>query len=166
LPSRGRRLFVMLAHDSRTSRVEKQRTDMTISMSSLGNDIIIESKRKLPLLPTEQEFLNIIRTIGVIVAENIFNEIRTKDSTAIFFSEKSMINFAYEYGPERAKDLIVILKMNNKVYPNSTETMIWLAQAHMAINEKEEARKYLSKTLQIEPGNQKAQKLLMIVNSN
>ena len=44
-----------------------------------------------------------------------------------FFPEKSMINFAYEYGPERAKDLIVILKMNNKVYPNSTETMIWLA---------------------------------------
>jgi Tfp pilus assembly protein PilF len=56
--------------------------------------------------------------------------------------------------------------MNNEVYPNSTETLIWLAQEHMAINEKEEARKYLNNTLQIDPGNQKAQKLLTIINSN
>lgn len=147
-------------------RVEKQRTDLTISMSSMGNDIMIESKRKLPLPPTEHEFLNIIRTKGAEMAENIFNEIRLKDSTAIFFSEKSMISFAYEYGPERANDLITILKMNNEVYPNSTETLIWLAQAHMAINEKEEARKYLNNVLKIEPGNQKVQKLLFIINGN
>jgi hypothetical protein len=139
---------------------------MTISMSSMGNDIIIESKRKLPLPPTEQEFLNIIRTKGGYEAENIFNEIRSKDSTAIFFSEKSMISFAYEYGPEGANDLITILKMNNEVYPNSTETLIWLAQAHMAINEEEEARKYLNNALKIEPGNQKVQKLLFIINGN
>jgi len=132
----------------------------------MGNDIIIESKRKLPFPPTEQVFLNIIRTKGGYEAENIFNEIRSKDSTAIFFSEKSMINFAYEYGPERAKDLIILLNMNIKVYPNSTDTLIWLAQAHMAINENEEARKYLRKILQIEPSNQKTQKLLLILNNN
>jgi len=135
-------------------------------LTSLGKNIQMESGRKIPDPPTEQEFLNIIRTKGAEVAENIFNEIRLKDSTAIFFSEKSMINFAYEYGPERAKDLIALLNMNIKVYPNSTETLLWLAQAHIAINEKEEAKKYLSKVLKIEPGNQKAQKLLLIINSN
>lgn len=77
-----------------------------------------------------------------------------------------MINFAYEYGPERAKDLIILLNMNIKVYPNSTKTLIWLAQSHMAINEKEEAKKYLNNVLKIEPGNQKAQKLLLIIRSN
>jgi cytochrome c-type biogenesis protein CcmH/NrfG len=77
-----------------------------------------------------------------------------------------MISFAYEYGPERANDLITILKMNNEVYPNSTETLIWLAQAHLAINEKEEARKYLNNALKIEPGNQKVRKLLFIINGN
>ena len=56
--------------------------------------------------------------------------------------------------------------MNIKVYPNSTDTLIWLAQAHMAINENEEARKNLCKSLQIEPGNQETQKLLLILNNN
>jgi len=156
--------ILSFCNDIIKSGVEKQKTDMTISLSSMESDFKIESKRKLPLPPTEREFLSIIRINGAKAAENIFNEIRLKDSTAVFFSEKAIINFAYEFGPERAQDLIILLNMNIDVYPNSTETLIWLAQAHMAINENEEAKKYLYNILKIEPGNQKAQKLLLRLN--
>jgi len=130
-----------------------------------GENAEVHEKKKLPAPPSESEFISIIRTRGAKEAVKMFNQIRSTDSTANFFSAEAITAFAYEFGPEKAEDLIDLLQMNIVAHPESIESFVWLVQACMALGETDEARKYLDKIKKIDPDNKKARILLSMIEN-
>ena len=118
------------------------------------------SREALPAPPTPAQFVEIVETQGVDAAARLFHELRSRDPGLVPFDEQRLLRFATEWGPERSKDLLVLLDLNLEVYPNSVDTRFWLAQVYLALDDKTAAVKTLEKALSIDPSHEKAKKLL------
>ncbi|RPH92521.1 hypothetical protein EHM69_12605 [candidate division KSB1 bacterium] len=126
----------------------------------ISNDIQHQWKPARCHPPREKEFLQIINERGVAEAVRIFADVRSKDSTAVFFREEDLLQYTIEWGPERADELLRLLLMNIQAYPQSADSYFWLGQVSLAKNDLENARKSLRQALTINPEHEKAKKLL------
>jgi tetratricopeptide (TPR) repeat protein len=129
-----------------------------------SNSWNITGKKKIEPPPTEEEFIEIIRNEGVDKACRIFNEARQQDSSACFFGEKTILNYAIAWGPERADDLIRLLEINLEAYPRSSESYFWLGQCYLSKDNHDKAVEYFNETLKIDPAHEKARKILSKCN--
>ena len=86
---------------------------------------------------------------GVAKARQIYDETRKKDKTTILFPENELNQFGYQVLQEgRAKDAIIIFKMNVDEYPKSANTYDSLSDAYLADGNKEEALRFAEKALE------------------
>jgi dienelactone hydrolase len=85
---------------------------------------------------------------GAAKARQIYDETR-KDKTTILFPEGELNQFGYQVLQEgRAKDAIIIFKMNVDEYPKSANTYDSLSDAYLADGNKEEALRFAEKALE------------------
>ena len=87
---------------------------------------------------------------GVAKARQIYDDTRKKDKTTVLFPESELNQFGYQVLQEgRAKDAIVIFKMNVDEYPKSANTYDSLSDAYLADGNKEEALRYAEKAIEM-----------------
>ena len=87
---------------------------------------------------------------GVSKARQIYDETRKTDKKTVLFPEADLNQFGYELLQDgRAKDAIVVFKMNNEEYPNSANTYDSLSDAYLADGNNDEALRLAEKTLEM-----------------
>lgn len=87
---------------------------------------------------------------GVSKARQIYDETRKTDKKTVIFSEEDLNQFGYELlQGGRAKDAIVVFKMNNEEYPNSANTYDSLSDGYLADGNNDEALRLAEKTLEM-----------------
>jgi hypothetical protein len=78
----------------------------------------------------------------------------------VLADEERLLRYAVLWGPERSQDLLTLLELNLEAYPRSAETHVWLAQAHLALEDEAAARRALETALAIDPGHERGRRLL------
>ncbi len=102
--------------------------------------------------PTPEEFIDIIREVGVERAFEIYEKF--KGSGWVFFTEAVFNSIGYQFFQGgNLEDAIRIFKMNTDAYPLSANTWDSLAETCEASGQDEQAVKYLKKALEILPGD-------------
>ena len=81
------------------------------------------------------------------------------DPGLLLLEEPTLLEYATLWGPERSDELLKLLGINLEMYPRSAATYLWLAQVHLAKNDKPSALNCLDALLNIEPGHAKAIRL-------
>jgi tetratricopeptide (TPR) repeat protein len=131
----------------------------------IGESCSFQFRQGLPEPPDEEEFLKIVSEKGSAAAVDVFRRFRSADPALKIFSEKAIIDLVYQYGPEKAAELIPLLEINLECYPGSAESCLWLAQSWLALDKREKALEYARKALELDPENEKARKLIGMISS-
>ncbi len=107
------------------------------------------------------EFFNIVYSQGVNAAVQYFHEKREAEPDIILFDEREMNALGYSFLQKgKTKDAIELFKLNTIAYPNSSNTYDSLGEAYLADGQKELAIKNYEKSLELNPNNTNAQKVL------
>jgi len=114
---------------------------------------------KLPPYPTE--FIKIAQTEGVAKAKEIYNTVRSKDKSWKLFAENQMNILGYQFlGKNMIQDAIDIFSMILLDNPNSWNGYDSLAEAYLKSGDKEKAIANYKKSLELNPHNTNAVKML------
>ena len=90
-----------------------------------------------------------------------YREIKSDAETHLYFDEREFNALGYRLmGKGRMKDAIEIFKLNVEMYPQSANVYDSLAEAHMNDGQKELAIKNYKKSLELNPDNTNAKKML------
>lgn len=102
-----------------------------------------------PKTVTDEFWTAVAAPGGAVKARQIYDETRKKDKTTVLFPEGELNQFGYQVLQEgRAKDAIIIFKMNVDEYPKSANTYDSLSDAYLADGNKEEALRFAKKALE------------------
>jgi len=105
----------------------------------------------------EKEFFEILGHKGVSEAVHAFKEARKHNDHSLYFSEQALNQAAYGYLQDgKVKEAIELFKLNVMAYPDSWNTYDSLAEAYLAVGDKELAIFYYEKSLKLNPGNSNA----------
>jgi pimeloyl-ACP methyl ester carboxylesterase len=107
------------------------------------------------------EFFRVLNTDGVAAAVELFNRMNSEDKDYKPFSENRMNVLGYQYLQSgKIADAIEIFKMNVRAYPEAANTYDSLGEAYMTNGDKELAIKNYKKSLELNPANTNAEKML------
>jgi putative CocE/NonD family hydrolase len=105
-------------------------------------------------IPTEDEFIEVIRAQGVAEAVGVFQSVRGREPDAVVFSEGAMNRLGYEYVNEgRVEEAIEIFKLNVMAYPDASNTYDSLGEAYMMHGDIEQAIANYKKSVELNPEN-------------
>ncbi len=83
-------------------------------------------------IPTEEEFVQIIRERGIAAATEVFQEVRLQAQDTVIFSQSAMNRLGYQYVNEgRVEEAIGIFELNVLAYPDASNTYDSLGEAFM-----------------------------------
>ena len=110
------------------------------------NLVSVTFKESLPLPPTEEKFLELIREGAFDQAHNVYKEVKTRDPKYILFKEQNLINLAFILFDDlnRRIDAIKIMKLNIEEYPESYKSYGYLARLYEKNQEWKNALNYFS----------------------
>lgn len=125
------------------------------------------SHNAIKLPPYPNEFINIIKTEGASKAKQIYTEVRSKDLFWKLFTERQMIVLGYQLmnnnKTEDAKDIFSMILMDN---PQSWNGYDSIGEAYYKLGDKEKAIANYKKSLELNPQNTNATKMLKEIESN
>jgi tetratricopeptide (TPR) repeat protein len=111
--------------------------------------------------PTPDQFIKIARTQGVAQAKQIYNDVRSTDKYWKLFKENQMNVLGYQLlGNGNMDDAIEVFTLISLEYPNSWNAFDSLGEAWLKKGNKELAKKYLEKSVDLLPQNTHAIELL------
>ena len=123
--------------------------------------VTAKSRKGYKVPPKEEYFFNIIRNEGIAAAIEIFKNARKIDPEVILFSESGLNRIGYEImRSNRKKEALEIFKLNAQNYPKSSNVFDSLGEAYMLNGNNELAIKNYKKSLEINPENTNAAKML------
>jgi len=107
------------------------------------------------------EFFSILHSGGVDAAVQYFHKKREAEPEIILFEEREINALGYSFLQSRKiKEAIELFKLNTIAYPKSGNTYDSLGEALLADGQKDLAIKNYEKSLELNPGNTNAQKVL------
>lgn len=107
------------------------------------------------------EFFHILNSLGVDTAVQYFHKKREAKPGIILFEEREMNALGYRFLQNgKIKEAIELFKLNTIAYPNSSNTYDSLGEAYLADGQKDLAVKNYEKSLELNPNNTNAQKVL------
>ncbi len=120
---------------------------VTLEQPAVFNEIVLTFLR-------EKKFFEILGQKGVREAVNAFLEAQKRDDHSLYFSEQKLNQAGYAYlQGGKVKEAIELFKLNVMAYPDSWNTYDSLAEAYLAVGNKELAIFYYEKSLKLNPGN-------------
>ena len=136
-------------------------------------EIILKSGHLIPLEQPEvfnatvlrflrnMEFYNILNSKGVDAAVQYFNVSHQFEPNAIVFREQEMNLLGYRYLQDgKTKDAIKLFKINTIAFPGSWNVYDSLGEAYLKDGQIDLAVKNYEKSLEIDPKNENARKVL------
>jgi 3-oxoadipate enol-lactonase len=107
------------------------------------------------------EFFNMFDSQGVYAAVQYFHKKREAEPDIILFEEREMNALGYSFLQNgKIKEAIELFKLNTVAYPNSSNTYDSLGEAYLADGQNNLAIKNYQKSLELNPNNANAQKVL------
>jgi 3-oxoadipate enol-lactonase len=107
------------------------------------------------------EFFNRLDSQGVDAAVQYFHKKREAEPDIMLFGEREMNALGYRYLQKgKIKEAIELFKLNTAAYPNSSNTYDSLGEAYLADGQKDLAIKNYEKSLELNPNNANARKVL------
>jgi dienelactone hydrolase len=110
--------------------------------------------------PTPAQLAAMAEQQGVDAVIELVHRYRAADPDLLPYEEDRMIGFVYTWGPERADELQRLLELNLELYPRSATTHVWLAQVHLARDDRDRALASLEAALALDPEHERARRLL------
>jgi 3-oxoadipate enol-lactonase len=108
-----------------------------------------------------REFFNILDTQGVDAAVQYFNVTHQFEPNTIVFREQEMNLLGYRYLQDgKTKDAIKLFKINTIAFPGSWNVYDSLGEAYLKDGQTDLAIKNYKKSLEIDPKNENARKVL------
>ncbi len=116
--------------------------------------------------PIGEIMFKTIQEKGADAAVAQYHEFKTTQPGVYDFSENQLITLGYQLiHLKKYPDAIAIFKLSVEVYPQSYNTYDSLAEAYMDNGDKQLAIEYYQKSLQINPGNSNAVRMLKKLNA-
>jgi 3-oxoadipate enol-lactonase len=113
------------------------------------------------------EFYNILHSQGAEAAANYFYDKRKSEPDIIMFDEIEMNALGYQFLQNgKIKDAIELFKLNTVAYPKSGNVYDSLGEAYFKDGQKELAIKNYEKSLELNPDNENAKKILKQIENN
>ena len=113
------------------------------------------------------EFYNILNSQGVNAAAKYFYDKHKSDPKIIMFDEIDMNVLGYQFLQNgKVKDAIELFKLNTVAYPKSGNVYDSLGEAYLKDGKKELAIKNYEKSLELNPNNENAVKMLKQLRDN
>jgi len=113
------------------------------------------------------EFYNILHSQGVEAAANYFYGKRKSEPDIIMFDELEMNALGYQFLQNgKIKDAIEVFKLNTIAYPDSWNVYDSLGEAYLKDDQKDLAIKNYERSLELNPNNTNASKVLKNLNSS
>lgn len=119
-------------------------------------------------IPTEEEFIQIIRTQGIAKAVDMFKEVRREHPEAIIFRASTLDSLAYSLEWNNEMELekaIDILKLNREAYPNTANVYDSLAEAYMIHGDTQLAIRNFRKSMELQPERNRGEKYAYILEN-
>ena len=102
-----------------------------------------------------------IRNEGIEIAKQKYQLLLSEDDPNLIFSEGSLNLLGYKFMNEgKINEAVEIFEMNVEAYPESFNVYGSLAEAYLKMDNKEEAIKNYKKSLELNPENEHAKKML------
>jgi len=121
----------------------------------------IYKKKGKPVPITEDEIVELITKGNVDEAISAYEENRKKFPDWFIFGENTMNIMGYRLmGAQKMEDALKVFELNAKEHSKSFNVWDSLAECHMRSGNKEKARKYYKKSLELNPENENAKKML------
>ena len=119
------------------------------------------ARKATPLPPNSVDFMKIVKEKGVNEAKQIYTDVRSRDNNWRLFQENTMINYGYKLIAENnIDDAIELFNLVLNDFPDSWNIFDSLGEAWFIKGDKEKARKYLEKSVELLPQNTHAIELL------
>jgi proline iminopeptidase len=116
---------------------------------------------KIALINTNRSFIRLIKTKGAGEAEKYYADFKSKNPQQEIFMETSINSLGYEYlTAGKTDDAIRLLKLNTDAFPGSWNAYDSLAEAYLKKGNKVLAKKYYTKSVELNPGNESGKKAL------
>ena len=126
-----------------------------------------QKQKAIELPPYPNEFINIIRTEGTQKARAIYDKIRTIDNHWELFTEEQMIFLGYQLMKNnQVEDAINIFSMIVMDNPESWNGYDSIGEAYYNLGDKEKAITNYKKSLELNPQNTNAVKMLEKLGGN
>jgi putative CocE/NonD family hydrolase len=105
-------------------------------------------------IPTEEEFVQIIRERGIAAATEVFQEVRLQAQDTVIFSQSAMNRLGYQYVNEgRVEEAIGIFELNVLAYPDASNTYDSLGEAFMIHGDVDSAVANYKTSVELNPDN-------------
>jgi len=117
-------------------------------------------RKALPPPPSPSRIAAMVESRGAVETAAFVRRLREKDPGLVPVEETRLLDFAYQWGPERSEDLAVLLELNLELFPGSAATYYWMAQVALANGDLETAASRLEQALAAQPDHDRAQRLL------
>jgi len=120
------------------------------------------SQQQSPEAAAEQTFLKLVQEEGVEKAHQVFAGARRRDPRAALFSEAALNALGYKFLYERKQpaEAVAIFRLNVEAYPASANVYDSLAEAYLAMGNKDLADRNYRKSLALNPRNGNAIQML------
>ncbi|MEI7583371.1 tetratricopeptide repeat protein [Runella sp.] len=153
--------YIKMGQDAKWERYKIDSTQVTdIEREYYDVETLAEEKERTMNLRSISEFYSesqsLEKTLALIKAEKV------KGDTAIYnVSEGEINSFGYELlSAKKANDALIIFTLNTELYPNGFNTFDSLGECLLILNKKEEGIKTYKKSLELNPKNKKAMKIV------
>lgn len=143
--------------------------EFTNSLKPISEENIREWKNHVDKILTPQEefirkessFFKLIDEEGVDKACKYFINSKNRNKSIQLFSESKMNMKGYDFFERKDYDsAIKLFQLNIESYPSSWNTYDSLAEAYMATGNKEKAKEFYSKSIELNPNNEAAKEIL------
>ena len=114
-----------------------------------------------PERPIADELARVIEGRGVEAAIARYRELRESEPDVWDFGESQLNSLGYRYlGRGEVETAIAIFELNVEMFPEAFNPWDSLAEAHMEARNREKAIEYYRKSLELNPGNENAKRML------
>jgi CubicO group peptidase (beta-lactamase class C family) len=130
-------------------------------------NILDDRSYQLPEIPIALEMKKMVDQKGVTSAIAMYNKLKKTSCDKYDFSENQLNILGYYYlNKQKLNEAKAIFKLNIEIYPDSANTYDSFGEACMANGDLDEAIKNYQRSLELNPDNTNATKMLKIINEN
>jgi len=147
-------------------------TDWAESLKDVESNVLSKWENKteeilgkqLELISNSRSFVKLIKDKGLETAIKYYDNFKRSNEGAKLFLENSMILLGYEFlNGNKLDQAIEIFKLNIKEYPDSSNAYDSLGEAYMKAGKNQLAITNYEKSLALNPGNENAKKMIIIL---
>ena len=163
-------LLVRFLRDNKTIILLENVRQMTYKhdeiAESLGN-ILYNKPYTLPKKSLAKEMLNKLQSSDIAQAMNVYKSFKS-NSSDYYINEREVNSIGYFllYEVNKKEAALEFFKMNTTAFPNSSNVFDSLGEAYMATGDNKNAIENYKKSLEIDPGNDNARKMIEKLTSN